>query len=164
MTKCDGSSRRSVKRSKKTERKRSTKNRKKKRAKRKKKVGKSLKLTKTKLTKKKAIKFYNLLKVIEKLSSSDFNILSQYLDEKAYDILSECIHNTICSKSIDDKTRTNLRKVLWSKKNKIRYLADKTKPFARKKKIIPQIGGNIGLIIGTVLPLIYNFLRSKKII
>lgn len=119
---------------------------------------------KTKLTRKKAIKLYNLLKVIEKLSTSDFNILSQYLDENAYNILAECIQNTICSQSIDEKTRSNLRKVLWSKKSKIRYLADKSKPYSRKKKIIPQIGGNIGLIIGTVLPLIYNFLRSKKII
>ena len=116
------------------------------------------------LTKKKAVKFYNLLKVLQKLNGGDFNIISQYLDEQAYNILSECIHNSICSQSIDVKTRDKLKKALWSKKTKIRYLADKSKPYNRKKKIIPQIGGNIGLIIASVLPMIYNFLKSKKII
>lgn len=116
------------------------------------------------LTKRKAVQFYNLLKVLQKLNGRDFNILSQYLDEGAYQILTECIHNSICSQSIDVKLREKLKNALWSKKAKVRYLADKSKPFKKKRKIMPQIGGNIGLIIASVLPMIYNFLKSKKII
>lgn len=119
---------------------------------------------KSTLTKKKALKFYTLLKVLHKLNGADFNTISQYLDEEAYSILSECIHNSICSQSVDAKTREKLKNILWSKKDKVRYLADKNKSFKKKKKIIPQIGGNIGLIIASVLPMIYNFLKDKKII
>lgn len=122
------------------------------------------KTAKSSLTKKKALKFYSLLKVLKKLNSQEFILLSQYLDEDAYAVLSECIHNSICSQSIDSKTRTKLKEMLWSKKAKVRYLADKSKPFKKRRKIMPQIGGNIGLIIASVLPMIYNFLKSKKII
>lgn len=116
------------------------------------------------LTKKKALKFYKLLNALKKLGPSDFGAVSQYLDKEAYAILSECIHNSICSQTIDSKTREKLKKNLWSKKNAIRYLADKSKSYQRKKKLMPQIGGSIGLIIASVLPLVYNFLKSKKII
>lgn len=126
--------------------------------------GKSRGGKKVTLTKKKAVKFYNLLKVLEKMPSADFGVLSQYLDEDAYQILTECIHNSICSRSVEPKVRERMRKLLWSKRNKIRYLADKSKPFGKKKKIIPQLGGNIGLIIASVLPMIYNFLKTKKIL
>ena len=116
------------------------------------------------MTKAKAIRFYNLLKVLQKLNAHDFNIISQYLDENAYQILTECIHNSICSQSVDVKMREKMKKILWSKKAKVRYLADKSKPFKKKRKLMPQIGGNIGLIIASVLPMIYNFLKSKKIL
>lgn len=129
-----------------------------------KKIKKRGKVIKPSLTKKKAETFLKFLKVLEKLKKNDLVILSHYLDKDAYNILSECVHNAICSKSIDDKTKDALKKALWSKKSQIRYLADKTKPLSKRKKIIPQIGGNIGLIIGSVLPMIYEFLKSKKII
>lgn len=136
----------------------------KKKKKKKKKPKKKNMVRTSKLNKAKALKFYELMTILKKIKSKDFNILSKYLNEDAVNIVSDCVRNSICSRDIPDPMRKKLRAALLSKKNYVRQIANSSTSTVKRRKLIPQIGGNIGLIIASVLPIVYNFLKSRKVI
>ena len=48
-----------------------------------------------------------------------------------------------------------------SKKEIIRKLAKYSKGFRYHRKQLPQFGGNLGLIINAVLPILWAYLKNK---
>lgn len=117
-----------------------------------------------KLTVKNAMNIYNFLQAVKKMSESDFKTITPYLNDDGCRILSDCMYNSIFSDGVADDMKNNLRKALSSKKEIIRKLARYNKSFKYHRKNLPQFGGNIGLIVSSVLPLIISFLKSKNIL
>lgn len=74
----------------------------------------------------------------------------------------ECVHNLLFNSAFSDKTKSHLRKCLRKHKNTLRYLAKKNGSKRLKRQKLQRGGLPIGLILGTVLPLLANILFKKK--
>ena len=116
------------------------------------------------MTKNKALRLYKFLRAIKQIPSQSMINLSQYLTKSAYDMISDATLNSICSTSVSPAMRQKIRTQLQSKKDLIRKLARKSHSIKSKRKILPQVGGSLSLIIASVLPMLMSFLKSKKII
>ena len=119
---------------------------------------------KLRMTKKKAQKLLNFLTALKPVSGSSLSQLAPYFNKEAYDMLSDATLNSIYSKSIPEITRQRIKRALQSKKDMIRTLSKRSVSLNTRRKILPQVGGSLGLIIASVLPVLANFLRSQKII
>lgn len=127
--------------------------------KKKKKTGK--KQTKSNITRQKVEKYVDFLSTIKGLKEKDFKTIIPYLNNDAFNLLSECIHNALCNNCIPSASQKKLREALWEKKKMLRYIAKSSNNIDRKRKLIPQLGGNLGLIISAVLPILMNLLNGR---
>lgn len=96
------------------------------------------------------------------------SILLSHLDDETCEMLYETIANVIQNEAIPPVTRARLRKALAPHKGAVRYIADKSKPPALKKKKMVQMGGFVmSAIIGAAIPLLVDlvakaFAKRKK--
>jgi len=103
-------------------------------------------------------KHFQLLQLMSKLTDGERNILVKYLSPDVLEIIYECIHNGLTNKKIDPKSRDMIKKTLNSRKEALRYLSTKGNSKNRKRILIQQEGGSLGLILSTVLPLLTQLL------
>jgi uncharacterized protein YjaG (DUF416 family) len=108
------------------------------------------------------VKILEFLKVIRRVPTDDFKVLVKYLNDDACNMLSECIHNSLCSSALSDLKKKKLRDALWKHKTQLRFLSKGKTNMKKKRDILPQIGGSIGLIISAVLPILMNMLRGAR--
>lgn len=76
-----------------------------------------------------------------------------------------CIYNTLHMNLGIPQSKTHKLKKTLSKNSEVyHYLADKRNPLNKKRKLIVQHGGSIGLILSLVIPVIQGIvsLFSKK--
>jgi hypothetical protein len=107
-------------------------------------------------------KVYPLLKLLERMSSTDRITIIQHLDSAACDAVYMCVYNGLHNTAISPQQRDALVKELGGKKRALRALMrtmqhSKVTDALKKKRLI-QSGGGLGLILGTVLPLLASFL------
>lgn len=120
------------------------------------------KKTKPKIRRKKDVqRIYTFLKALHKLKSDEFGVVTSYLSDEGTQELSACVRNSICSELIPEKHRNKLKQQLWANRKDIRYISKKCNSVEKRKKKLPKIGGNIGLIISAVLPILMNILGKK---
>lgn len=104
---------------------------------------------------------YTFLKTIHGLKPGQFEVLSSYLSDEGTQELSACVRNSICSELIPKKKRNKLKEKLWAAKKDLRYISKKSNNLEKRRKRLPKIGGNIGLIISSVLPILLQILGKK---
>lgn len=110
----------------------------------------------------KLAKYIEFLSVIKGLKEKDFKTMMPYLNNEACNLLSECIHNSLCNMAISPSRRKKLREALWEKKKVLRYIAKSSNKVDRKRKLLPQLGGNLGLIISAVLPILMRLFSGQQ--
>lgn len=113
------------------------------------------------MRKEKLKKFVPLLKVLNRLKTEDRSVLIDYLSNDSCECLSSVVENALNNNSISSKGRQLLKSELLSQKNDLRYIANKNKGIAARRKRIKQLGGGLGTIIGILLPLITSLFTKK---
>ena len=104
-----------------------------------------------------------LLRIIKRLKAKERSHIIKFLDKDAIDIVGECIHNVLFENcNLKNKTKIDLRRKFKSKEKQLRILADRRKPFQKRKSVLIQEGGSIGAILGIALPLLTNLLFGRK--
>ena len=111
-----------------------------------------------KMKKKQLRRVFPFLKVLEKLSAQDQIILVDFLNDEGCRAIFECVTNALYNTKLDN--RKKLKQDLTSNKTHLRYLTNNKKSMRVKRKKLKQVGGSIGLILGTVLPLLASFLSK----
>ena len=104
-----------------------------------------------------------LLELLEKASAKDRITYLKYINTEGRDAIYNCIENGLCNVQLSDLDIKNIRKAIGEHKNIYRYLINKEeieKDEKRHKKLI-QVGGSLGIIIGTVLPFLHQYLSEK---
>jgi hypothetical protein len=102
-----------------------------------------------------------VLNVLKSLRSDKLVVLLPHLDDTIQSVLCECIRNCLHNKKISQRKRQQLKKKLATHKHICRYLSGCTS-IKKQKKLLPQVGGGLGLILGAALPLLANFLFPKS--
>ena len=103
-------------------------------------------------------KVFPFLKILEKLSSEDQTIIIDYLNDEGCCAIFECIANVLHNTKITG--RKKLKKDLIDKKSHLRYVINGKKSMKGRRKRLKQVGGSLALILGTVLPILANFLSG----
>lgn len=124
-------------------------------------TNKKIRKTET-LDHRKAERYISFFTAVKNLKQKDFQTIIHYLNDEACNLLSECIHNSLCNNSIPSTQRKKLREILWDKRGVLRYIAKSSNNIHRKRKLMPQLGGNIGLIISAVLPILMRLFSKKR--
>lgn len=106
-------------------------------------------------------KLYPLLKVLNKLSAGDKNILLRYLTHDGCEGIYECVHNALTNPTLCPNDKQDLQKNLIAKKRAYRRLLKESDP-VKKKQVLLQVGDGIGLILEKVVPLLDNHLQPKR--
>jgi hypothetical protein len=115
------------------------------------------------IPRKKLTKLFPLLKLLTRLSSEERKALVGYINQEGCNAICQCIHNSITNQDIASQNRRNLKQKTAGVKETLRYLSNASKPVHLRQKKLSQIGGNpLGIILATVLPILANFLFSKK--
>jgi hypothetical protein len=104
---------------------------------------------------------YPLLKIISKLSEQERSILLRYLNHRGCDGIYECIHNGLCNSTLPETERKRLAEKLLKDKKNYRFLLNSSDPTKRQQKLV-QVGGSLGTILDTVLPLLSSYLATGK--
>ena len=112
-------------------------------------------------------KKYALLSALTKLKKDEFDVISNYLNDDAYEIFFESIHNSIYNPKVSLENKNKLKEVLWDDRKKIRRIANKKVDFGKRKKLISQVGAGFPLIASLVIPIIAeiitSFARKKRV-
>lgn len=114
------------------------------------------------MNKTKLRKLFPVLKTLNNLKQNDLNMILPHLDNDVHHALTACICNGLRNEKVKSKRGKFLKKKLIKHKTTLRYLSNPKNSISQKKKKITQIGGSLGLILGTVLPILANFLFRKK--
>lgn len=108
-----------------------------------------------------------LLTVIHKLSPEDRCRLIEHLNNDAINLLCESIRNVVnVDVGLPKKKQKYLKRKLSEKsKGNILSIANKKTSLAKRRKLLEQEGGSIGLILAAAIPLISSlisrFTRKK---
>ena len=106
-------------------------------------------------------KVYPLLDVLARLNTNDRKTVIKFLNDQGYEAIYECIYNGLDNNDVSTTDRKFLRKGLLKDQNIYRQLLLGSRVTKRKKKHIEQVGGSLGLLLATVLPILSNFLSTK---
>ena len=97
---------------------------------------------------KKSLSKFELLRILTKLKPSERKIIVSNLDREAIDTLCETVTNVFFNDiSIRKKKKKELYNNFVDKKNLIGTLSNKKIDFERRKKLLVQEGGSLGLIL-----------------
>ena len=89
-----------------------------------------------------------LLRIIYKLKASDRKHIIDNLDRNAVDILCETVSNVFYNDiKIGKRKKNKLYRNFKDKKDLIAKLSNKNINFKRRKKILAQEGGSLGIIL-----------------
>ena len=97
---------------------------------------------------KKNLSKLKFLKILKKLEPSERKVIVSKLDRDAIDTLCETVTNVFFNDiSIRKKKKKDLYDSFIDKKNVIGTLSNKNTNFERRKKLLVQEGGSLGLIL-----------------
>ena len=97
---------------------------------------------------KKNLSKLKFLKILQKLKPSERKIIVSKLDQDAINTLCETVTNVFFNDiSIKKKKKKDLYDNFVDKKNLIGTLSNKNINFERRKKLLVQEGGSLGLIL-----------------
>lgn len=107
---------------------------------------------------------FPLLKLISLLPDKERDALVSSLDHKKCDGIYECVHQALTNQTLDGEWRRDLKSRLENKKEIFRSLRLDNKKVSKKKRhsALTQTGGDLSFILQGVLPLLKEFLESKK--
>jgi hypothetical protein len=112
--------------------------------------------------KSKLYSLYPLLNVLARMEPEDRQTLIPFLKDAGCEAIYECIHNGLCSKDIPKKYRKHLRKKLKPDEDHFRCILDPNACGKKQLKKLQQIGGGgLGAILGTVLPILADYLQEE---
>ena len=114
------------------------------------------------MKKKRLRESFPLLKILCGMKAADRTVVLKFLNAQGCESIYECIVNGIRNKSLSTKKQKLLKKGLLKDKDIYRSLTKGKKSSKKKQKNLVQVGGSIGLILSTVLPILANFLFGKK--
>jgi hypothetical protein len=106
-------------------------------------------------------KLYPLLKILNKLSDEERQILICYLTHDGCAGIYECIHNAIFNVTLPKNQRQKIQKELQKDKGKFRRLFDDDLSLEKKHKTLRKVGGGVGIVLQTVLPLLEKYIAEK---
>lgn len=106
--------------------------------------------------------FFPLLDVISRLCDEDRIIMLEFLNSEACTAMYECMHNGIYNKDIPLSERRGIQKAIRGEKAEFEYLARKRGSHIKKHKHLIKVGGNTGLILKSLLPVLAKYLKSKN--
>lgn len=101
-----------------------------------------------------------LLNVLKDVKPEQRIIILAHLDNVTRDALYSTINNVLHNDRIAFRKRLFLKSKLKPFKDEFRFLADKNKSLARKKKKLAQVGGKpLTHVIRAAIPLLLNLYR-----
>lgn len=113
------------------------------------------------MNKKDLKKLFPLLHALRGVGKDRATHVLPFLNDDAHRAICACIHNCLFNEKVPIRRRKMLKKKLFSKRHVYRYLSRSNADGGKRRKLMPQIGGSLSLILGTVLPLIANLLFPK---
>lgn len=107
---------------------------------------------------------FPLLKLISLLPDKERDALIASLDHKKCGAIYECVHQGLVNNTMDGEWRRDLKSRLQNKKEIFRQLRLDNKKVSHKKRhaALTQTGGSLSFILQGVLPLLKEYLQSKK--
>lgn len=111
-----------------------------------------------KFNKKKWRRVHALCEVLAKLTDTERKALLEFVSDEGCEALSLCVYNVLHNDKIPN--RAKLRDALVKDKDVFRYLGSRRGSIKNKRKKFVQVGGQLGVILSTVLPLLANYLFS----
>jgi len=117
------------------------------------------------MTKKTAKRKYKLYHALSKMQPKVLGDVLEHLSDNSIDDVCECVYNVIKTDlKLPAKSKNKLKRKLLqtcSKKN-LSVITSKNVPVSKRKKALSQEGAGIGLILGTVVPLLAQLLFNRK--
>ena len=108
---------------------------------------------------------FHLLKLVSLLPDKERDALVSSLDHsKCLSSIYECVHQSLINSTLDGKWRQDLKTRLEPQKEIFRQLRLDIKKISKKKRkaALIQTGGNLSFILKGVLPLLKEYINSKK--
>ena len=117
------------------------------------------------MTKKTAARKFKLYRALSKTNPKVLGDVLNHLSDTSVDDVCECVYNVIKTDlklpaRAKKKLKTKLLKTC-SKKN-LDVITSKKVAVSKRKKALSQEGAGIGLILGTVVPLLAQLLFNRK--
>ena len=94
------------------------------------------------------------INALNKLTDDERKAVLKYLNKDAREVIYECVANCIYNPGISKAKRAEVKEQLKSKSRIYKYLARPGNNLKKKKQLLSQHGGGLGLILGAVLPLL----------
>ena len=112
-----------------------------------------------------AAKKYALYKSLSKIKPEVLKDVLNHLDDNAVDDVCECVYNVIHTDlNLPARVKKRLRQKLKTKcsRKNLAIITSKKNAVSKRKKALAQEGSGIGIILGTVLPLLAQWLFNRK--
>ena len=104
------------------------------------------------------IKFYQVMYNLPKKTRCS---IIPYLADEYVNFLSEAVYNTVKTNlGLTKKQKNKLKKELNCCKNSIKTICSEKIPIARRRKILTQKGGFLGVLLSTILPIISSVIAG----
>jgi hypothetical protein len=99
-----------------------------------------------------------------KLNDEERKGVVKYLNKEGREAIYECVANCIYNPDIPKLKKIEIRKELGSRSKVYKYLAKPRNNAKRKKQLLnqPQTGKGLGVILGSVLPLLLSLFTGSK--
>lgn len=108
-------------------------------------------------------KTYPILKLLSELTATQRTLLLEYLNDEIHCGIKNCIKNAVYNSDIEGASKHKLKSSLTPHKTVIHSIAkSKGKLSKKNRKQIKQIGGSLGAILMTVLPILADLLFKKR--
>jgi hypothetical protein len=107
-------------------------------------------------------KVFPLLDLFSRLCEKDQVVLLKFLNCKGCEAILECVHNGMWNKDVDLKERKEISRQLMQHKRLFHFLNDKQQCPKKKQKKLSEVGGGIGLIVKSVLPIVASHLEEAS--
>ena len=111
--------------------------------------------------KKKFRQIYPLLNLLGRLNEADRQALLPFLSEPVYDAVTKCIRNAMTNDTLGSTNRGILKNAMDSNKTNFRAVINPKSSKRRRQKAIVQTGGQLGVILATVLPMLANLIFNR---
>lgn len=126
-------------------------------------VPKSKHKHKLKISKKDLILRAKFYKVIQTLPKSQRCDIIPYLSDTSINYLCEAVYNTVNTDiGLSDNQKNILRKELLCCKSKIHNLCSGKVSVDSRRKILSQKGGFLGVLLGSILPVITSLIGNRQ--
>jgi len=109
--------------------------------------------------------FVHILKVCKKLKPQELEVLLDHLSDSSVDDICECVYNVINTDlRLSSSKRKKLKQHITSKCsiNNIKSISNKKVSISKRRKLLKQEGGGLGLILASVIPFLTSLFTPKS--